>query len=407
VTDLFSPRTFSTDWEVMLVDRLERCVDTDKILGFAGTLRRELDLPVGIDWNTLEYGLGINHSLEQIWDRIRRVTDRTSEILAEFGLSPFPAGSHPVQEMFNASHIHVGTITDEAGGVRLENRMVRYAPCFAALAANSPFMWPGLQEYKSYRVYKQAHGCTSPSSLHDPRTTQVAWGSDAGPKLYGAPTYEVRITDCASSRRFLAEMATLVAAYVHYQGTLPDDGPMSPEAYRECMTNRWLAAKHGLQATFLWHGSPRPVAEILGEMLDDASDALRQLGARRSDLPLVETMLAKRTCQADYGRTLADRYSDPHRLASAWSKLARHWDTFDTYLTERAPTLDPVPAPDDAAIRDAHLDRIGEGTHFYESRELMRYPAPVADALIAQLVERGEVTRELSPKRGHLLSRVG
>jgi hypothetical protein len=235
----------------------------------------------------------------------------------------------------------------------------------------------------------------------------VAWGSDAGPKLYGAPTYEVRITDCASSRRFLAEMATLVAAYVHYQGTLPDDGPMSPEAYRECMTNRWLAAKHGLQATFLWHGSPRPVAEILGEMLDDASDALRQLGARRSDLPLVETMLAKRTCQADYGRTLADRYSDPHRLASAWSKLARHWDTFDTYLTERAPTLDPVPAPDDAAIRDAHLDRIGEGTHFYESRELMRYPAPVADALIAQLVERGEVTRELSPKRGHLLSRVG
>jgi gamma-glutamyl:cysteine ligase YbdK (ATP-grasp superfamily) len=405
VTNLFSPRTFSTDWEVMVVDRLERCVGMDKIKAFAGVLWRELDLPVGIDWNALEFGLGVNHSLAEIWDRIQRVTDRATELLAQFNLSPFPAASHPMEPMFNSSHVHVGTLADEVAGFRLENRMIRYNPCFAALAANSPFISHGRREYKSHRVSQQAHGCTRPSSIHNPQTTQASWGSDAGPKLYGVPTYEVRITDCASSRRFLAELATFVAAFVHHQGTLPDEEPMTPDAYRECLTNRWLAARHGLQATFLWHGKPRPVTEILSEMLDEASDTLQALGARRSDLALVETMLAKRTTQADYWRTLGDRYTDPYLLASAWMKLARHWDTFDTYLTERAPTLDPVPAPDDEAILEMHLKQIGEGTHFYRSRETMLYPAPVADAIIEQLVERGSVTREMSARRGNVLSR--
>jgi hypothetical protein len=30
--DLFEPRSFSTDWEIMVIDRLERCVNTEKIL---------------------------------------------------------------------------------------------------------------------------------------------------------------------------------------------------------------------------------------------------------------------------------------------------------------------------------------------------------------------------------------
>src|SRR5918992_1541573 len=118
--NLFYPRTFSTDWEVMVIDRLERCVQTDKLMAFAGYLRQACDLPV------------------QIWNRIRTVTDRATQIVGEFELDLFPAGAHPVEEMFNAAHIHVGSIYDESKGVYLENQLLKYAPAFAALAANSP-----------------------------------------------------------------------------------------------------------------------------------------------------------------------------------------------------------------------------------------------------------------------------
>ncbi len=74
MTNLFHPRTFSTDWEVMVLDRLERCVSNDKLMAFAGALRQETGLPVDTDWNSLEFAVGINESLGQIWERIRRVT---------------------------------------------------------------------------------------------------------------------------------------------------------------------------------------------------------------------------------------------------------------------------------------------------------------------------------------------
>jgi hypothetical protein len=84
----------------------------------------------------------------------------------------------------------------------------------------------------------------------------------------------------------------------------------------------------------------------------------------------------------------------------------RHWDVFDEYLLATAPTLDPLPAPDVQAVADAHLALIGEGTHFYRSREAMSYPPTVADALIADLVARGDLVREELPHQGTVLSRT-
>jgi gamma-glutamyl:cysteine ligase YbdK (ATP-grasp superfamily) len=404
-TNIFAPRTFSTDWEVMAVDRLERCVGHQKLNAFAGVLRNEFDVPINVDWNALEFAVGINRSLEEIWGRIRRLTDRAGQLVAEFDLSLFPAGAHPMEGVFFGAHVHVGTLADEAAGIHLENHMVRYVPCFAALAANSPYAMRQRGEFKSYRIRRQAHGCIQPPSVRDPRMAQPTWGTDAGPKLYGAPTYEVRIMDCASSRRLLAEMATFVAAFTHLQG-MAEDVPLTPEEYRDAMTNRWTASRDGMQATFQWNGALRPVADILDEMLDEARDTLAHLGATRADLGLIEAMIRKRTCQADYAVTLADRYPDPYLLASAYAKLMRHWDVFDAYLLDKAPTLDPLPAPDGQAVADAHLALIGEGTHFYRSREVMSYPPTVADALIADLVARGDLVREELPHQGTVLSRT-
>ena len=403
--NVFHPRTFSTDWEVMVLDRLLRAVDTQKCDAFAGALRSELDLPIHIDWNTIEFGLGINHSMREFWENIQRATSRASELVQSFDLDLLPAAAHPAGQMFNASHIHVGTIVDEVSGIYLENQMMRYVPAFAALAANAPYANGRRGAFKSYRVRHQAHGCTRPGAVRDPHFSQTTWGGDASPKVFGAPTMEVRIIDAASSRRLLAEMGTFIAAYLHYQGERVSTERPSHETYRDHLTNRWLAARDGLQATFLWEGEQRPVVAILDEMLDDCRGALEQLGARRSDLCLIEQMLKKRVCQADFALTLSARYADPHELTSALAKLIRHWDVFDEYL-DRAEPLEPLPAIDRDGIVNTHLKHVGEGTHFYRIRDVMYYPQPYADEIIKEMLRRNLVRKEITETRGVVLHRT-
>lgn len=403
--NLFQPRTFSTDWEIMVIDRLERPVGNDKLDGFAGTLSDEFALPVKTDWNSIEFALGVNISLGQIWERIETVTDRATQLVREFECDLFPAGAHPLHSgPFFAAHIHVGTLHDETTGIRLENKLVQFTPAFAALAANSPIAGEFGGDAKSRRVREQAWGCTQPGSIRNPKTSQNHWGSDAGPKLPGAPTLEVRITDCASSRRFLAELAVFVAAFVHQQGTQDEADALTVQGYHDGLTNRWTAARDGLQATFCWKGGPRPVVEILDEMLDSCAESLAALGARRADLGIINAMLAKRATQADFALSVAARYPDPFLLASALGKLCRHWTVFDEWLAA-APALDPLPALDDDAILAEHLAVIGDDTHFYRSRDAMLYPPPLADALLEQLVESGKVARQVTARGEVLLSR--
>jgi hypothetical protein len=201
-------------------------------------------------------------------------------------------------------------------------------------------------------------------------------------------------------------MATFVAAYVHYRGTQPVERPLTPPEYRDCMTNRWCAARHGLQATLAWEGHTRPVTEVLDAMLDECREALAVLGAKRSDLRLIQMMIEKRICQADYVLDLERRYPDTFQLASVCAKLARHWDVFDQYL-ESARPLEPVPVPDERAILEEHVAHIGDGTHFYRSREAMYYPPPVADEILERMIALGMVQREVTEDRGTLLYRTG
>jgi hypothetical protein len=201
-------------------------------------------------------------------------------------------------------------------------------------------------------------------------------------------------------------LATFIAAFVHCQGTKVEERRPTPQEYRDALTNRWAAARHGMQATFACDERAAPVAEVLDGMLDECREELEVLGVRRADLVLIERMIEKRTCQADFVLELSRRYPDPYTLASAHAKLVRHWSVFDEYL-ETAPALDPVPLVDEAGILAEHLAVIGEGTHFYRSREAMGYPPPVADAILERLVEQGAVRREITETRGALLTRVG
>ncbi len=404
--NLFEPRTFSTDWEIVVMDKLERVVKADKLVGFADMLRAELDLPIQIDYHSLEFAMGINTSFAQMWERVQRATDRAGQLLREYGLELCPGGAHPKEPSFNSAHVHVGTVLDETQAIYLENQLTCYVPAFAALAANSPFSHGQRGEYKSYRVRQTAYGCTRPAPLRDPWHTQQMWGTDASAKLYSRPTLEIRIPDCATSRRFLAELATFVAAYVHYQGTRLREEMPSKADYRDYLVNRWSAAKHGLQATFHHDTGIITAVEMLDGMLDACHEELAQLGVRRAELVVIEAMLKKRVCQADMALELSARYPDPYCLASVYAKLGRHWEMFAEYL-ERTPALAPLPAPDAEAIMQEHLAQIGEGTHYYESRESMFFPPPMADAMIENMIEGGYIRREVSERAGVMLHRNG
>lgn len=353
--------------------------------------------------DTLEFALGINTSFDQFLERIKAVTDRATQVLREFGLELYPAGSHPIEWMYNSSHIHVGTIHDEIRGTYLESRLLRYVPVFGAISANSPFASGHADGFKSYRILHNAHNCSCPPSIRDPRLAQWSWGSDAAPKVYSAPTFEVRITDCASSRRLLAELAVFTAAFVHTVGEDVTECKVTEAEYKEYLTNRWMAAKYGLQASFIWDGKGRPVVEIIDEMLDQAKPGLKALGTDRRDLVLLSTMMQKRVCQADLVLDLAKRYPDPYCLASVHSKLVRDLEAFDNYV-ESAASLEPVAAPTEDEIRRIHLSFVGEGIHFYDLRDVMYYPAPVVDQMIENFVERGLIQVDITP-RGALLSR--
>ncbi|MHB0935286.1 MAG: hypothetical protein ACYDCO_07255 [Armatimonadota bacterium] len=403
--NVFDPRTFSTDWEHIVVDRLDRCVDTRRLLGFAGVLFTELQLPIIVDKESLEFPLGINHSFDQLWDRIRRTTDRAEELLREYDLDLYPAAAHPQEKIYNSSHVHVGTILDETAGLHLENHLLKYAPAFAALAANAPVAHGMYLEFKSYRVRDHALQNIRPGMIRVPQTSQRVWGDDLGPKLNMAPTFEVRIIDCASSRRLLAEMAVFTAAFVHSRGEQIEEAPTGPEEYLEYLINRWTAARDGMQATFRWDGKPRTVAEILDEMLDSCETELAVLGASRAHLPIVNGMVHKRICQADMVVPLARRHPDPYLLANAYGKMLRHWEWFEEFLEGAAP-LEPRPMVSDGEILAEHLKLIGEGTHLYQTRETMSFPPPAADAVRAQLIAAGQVAEEFTLERGLTLSRV-
>ena len=402
--NLFEPRTFSTDWEIVVMDKLERAVTSEKLIGFASTLRSELNLPIQTDWNSLEFALGINTSFAQIWERTLRTTERAGQLLREYGLELCPGGAHPLEPMYNSAHIHVGTVLDETRAIHLENQLIGCLPAFAALAANSALAHGQIGEFKSYRVQQQAYGCTRPASLRDPRLGQRIWGLDANTKLYSAPTLEIRIPDGASSRRFLAELATFVAAYVHYEGTQIREEMPTEASYRDYLLNRWSAAKFGLQATFTQGERTIPAADMLDGMLDACQQELAQLGVTRGDLTVIEAMLKKRVCQADMTIELAERYRDPYCLASVYAKLGRHWELFEEYL-QRAPVLEPLPAPDEAMIMAELLAQIGEGTQYYASREGMYFPPPMADAMVERLIAGGYIRREISERGGVMLHR--
>ena len=402
--NLFEPRSFSTDWEIMVLDKLQRTVGEEKLMAFAAILERELNLPISVDWKTLECALGINTNFAQLRERLETVTSRAAQVLGEWDLTLYATGAHPLEPMFNANHIHVGTLRDECAAIDLENALIPYTPAFAALAANAALSHGRRGQWKSYRVAHNAHNCTLPVQPRSAQLSQSTFGFDGGAKMQGAPTFEMRIGDAATSPHFLAEFATFVAAFIHHLGT-QTPRKITPEIYRNALINRWSAAKYGLQAGFLTPDGEISVSDFLSQMLDECAQSLQTLGAQREDFSLIETMLQKHVTQADWTNEIAARYPDSWVFVSAHSKVAQGGGVFEEWL-HKTPVLAAIPAPSEDQILQIHLDAIGEGTHFYRSREAMQLPPPMADKIIEKLIQQGRLRRDESPKRGITLSRI-
>ena len=399
----FSPRTFSAEWEIMLLDRLERLAGWEVCDVMASSVRDEFGLPVSHEGgDRLEFRFGVNRCLDEMWQRVHRVTDRAREIAANWDLDLLLVGVHPLVFQINGTHVHVGTVNEEAPALEVKHRALRYMPAFGALAANSPICAARAGTRKSHRLVGFDAG--PPMTVRDIYLSQPTWEEEAAPRLTAAPTVEVRVMDTATSRRLFAEIAVFVAAFVHYCAESEGHYECTPDEYRDALTNHWAAARDGMQATFHWDGKLRPVAHVLEEMLDESRDALAKLGAVPSDLRLVKTCIAKRVCQADAFLGLIERYHDPFTLASAYAKLCRSWEYVDEFL-EQSPAIEPRPAPDRRTVLDEHLAFIGEGTTLSEVRNAMHYPEPHVREIVQELEDEGTIRQEFTVESGLLLHR--
>lgn len=150
----------------------------------------------------------------------------------------FELSGHTDQLVFGWGDNRLADTSMSSSGARREGETTKLS--FAGTLDKSK----GLRTTVSYT----AHGCTRPQSARDPRLSQFTWGGDASPKVYSARTLEVRITDCASSRRPLAELVVFTAAFVHWLGENTDEYRLSEAEYIDSLTSRWAAAKYGMQA---------------------------------------------------------------------------------------------------------------------------------------------------------------
>lgn len=219
-------------------------------------------------------------------------------------VSPNPRYHALVEEMQWAArrllicgtHVHVGVPSGEHA-IAVVNEVLRHLPLFLIMASSSPFLEredTGLASSRS-KVFESLPTAGLPPKLGDwsdfeafmktlitsgsiESVREVWWDVRPHPDF---GTVELRMCDAASTLREVQAIAglaqTVVARAVEQidAGTLPP--PLREWAVRE---NRWLAARHGADASLIVDDAGRrwPAAEILADLVDDLGPTAERLG---------------------------------------------------------------------------------------------------------------------------------
>jgi carboxylate-amine ligase len=219
-------------------------------------------------------------------------------------VSPNPRYHHLVEEMQWAArrllicgtHVHVGVPSGEHA-ITIVNELQRHLPLFLILSASSPYFEredTGLASSRS-KVFEALPTAGLPPQISDwsdfedfmetliaskciESVREVWWDVRPHPDF---GTVELRMCDATSTLREAQAIAALAQALVAHLIEQIGNGTLGPPprewAVRE---NRWLAARHGVEAELIVDGPRRRVAarELLEDLVADLTPTAERLG---------------------------------------------------------------------------------------------------------------------------------
>jgi glutamate---cysteine ligase / carboxylate-amine ligase len=200
------------------------------------------------------------------------------------------------QELVFGMHVHVG-MADAEETIQVANDLRPYVPLLIALSANSP-LWRGeptglaSSRVPIFRAFPRVglpprfHGWNDfqarVQTLVDGGViedyTYLWYDVRPHPRL---GTIEIRAMDSQTRLEHTTALAALVVSLVKLLTERVQSGAEPVQEHWELIDeNRWLAARHGLEAELLDHrgGARRPVRERTAELLDELRPHAAQLG---------------------------------------------------------------------------------------------------------------------------------
>ena len=199
------------------------------------------------------------------------------------------------QELVFGMHVHVG-MDDPEVAIRVANGLRPHVPTLIALAANSPF-WRGEPtglmssrvpifrafprvglppRYDDWEDYQRRVGLLTASGVIEDYT-YLWYDVRPHPRL---GTIEVRAMDSQTHVEHTVALSALVLSLVKSLAEAPASHGRVPEPPWEVIDeNRWLAARHGLDAELIdpAGGERRSVRDITSALLDELAPHAREL----------------------------------------------------------------------------------------------------------------------------------
>jgi carboxylate-amine ligase len=314
----------------------------------------------------MEIATGVHHRVADAVSELSRLRRRLARALAEQGLRPAVAGTHPCavasdtllssdpryrqigetmrvlarREPTLATHVHIG-VASPGRAIRLLNQLRAHLPLLLALSANSPF-WRGRASGfastrttlfdafprsglpRSFRDYADwvasVERLLRSGAIGDP--SFLWWDLRLQPR-YG--TVEVRIMDGQSCVEDVAAVVALVQALASVELERRDGAGPEPRTGELIEESRFLAARDGMAALLIDVGSGEriPAIDQLERILGACRRHARRLGSER-ELAFVHGLVG------DNGavRQLAEAGSDGNlrrvtaALAHVYSRMA-------------------------------------------------------------------------------------
>jgi glutamate---cysteine ligase / carboxylate-amine ligase len=277
--------------------------------------------------SVIEITTPVCRSAAEVEDQLRRLRRYVGKIAADEGCRFASAGTHPFslferqritakdryralvdqlqyiarRELIFGMHIHVA-VDDPEKAVQVSNSLILHLPEFLALSANSPF-WrgeptglsssrqmvfsafprsgvpPRFDNYEAFAEvigYLERTGCIADY-------THIWWDIRPHARL---GTVELRICDAVTRvedvvaiTAYYQSLVKMLCDHVEATGTAP--------SYHRILTteNKWLTARHGLQAPVMDLVTGRrnrvPVSQLIRRTVRDLEPHARELGCER------------------------------------------------------------------------------------------------------------------------------